>query len=345
MARLEEAWTIPSEWYFDAEHHRLEIERVFARSWQHVARAGELRGAGDTVTAAIAGEPLIVTRDGVGALRAFVNVCRHRAGTVVREGGCYRAFTCTYHGWTYGLDGALRAAPEMEGVEAFDRRDFALPPVRCEAWGPLVFANLDPGSPSLRDWLGPAALGADRFALDAIPFARRVSYEIACNWKVYVDNYLEGYHVPRAHPGLARVLDYRRYWVRTEGNAVTQGAPPLSASRPGGSTEGEDRSLYLWVFPSFMLNINPDYVQTNIIVPAGPEKTLCLFDYYFSATADISAREKSIAWADEVQREDIGICESVQRNLRSRTYKAGRYSVLRENGLWHFHELLRRALG
>jgi choline monooxygenase len=349
---IEDASTIPASWYFDPGHHRRELELVFARTWQQVARVDQVRREGDYVATDLAGEPVLVVRGRSGPT-AMSNVCRHRAGQVAVGEGCARAFSCSYHGWTYALDGSLLAAPEMEGVRGFDRRGFGLPAMRCEAWGPAVFVNLDPQAPDLKQVLGALVEMASPFRLEEIPFTRRVTYEIACNWKVYIDNYLEGYHIPKAHPGLNKVLDYRKYTVRAEGWFVTQEAPAResgkerakAASRRGGGEE--PRSLYFWLYPNFMLNINPAYVQSNLIVPLGPERTLCIFDYYFAATKGKAAprsREKSIAWADEIQQEDIRICETVQRNLHSRTYTAGRYSAKRENGLYHFHELLRRAL-
>ena len=398
---LAEASTIPASWYFDPAHHRRELDRVIARTWQHVARADQLKGPGDYVTADIGDERVLVVRGADGALRAFSNVCRHRAGVVAQGEGCgAKAFRCTYHGWTYGLRGELLVAPEMEGVAHFSPQMFALPGLRCETWGPFVFVNLDPRAPSLSDTIGSLPARAAGLALEAMTFGGRETYTIACNWKVYVDNYLEGYHIPRAHLALNRVLDYGRYAVETDGNLVIQSAPArvmenaaapgstaapgppardVRAVLPGGSKADLDRagasrigpassagpgSLYVWLYPNFMLNVSRDYAQTNMILPIGPERTLCIFDYYFPsdvmndspihATVGVAsqdpsgsetpAHERSKTWADSIQQEDIWLCESVQQNLRSRFYSTGRYSVKRENGLYHFHELLRRAL-
>jgi len=251
---IEEASTIPASWYFDAEHHRKEQGRIFARTWQQIGRADQLRSTGDHVTAEVAGEPVVAVRSRDGGLRSFFNVCRHRAGVVVRGSGCSKAFSCTYHGWTYGLDGALLAAPEMEGVRNFDKRKFGLIPVNCDAWGPYVFVNLDREAPPLLEALGSLPRLAAKHSLERMPFGGREAYTIACNWKVYIDNYLEGYHIPRAHPGLNRVIDYKRYTVTKDGNIVTQGAP----DRGRGSRVDGEGYLYLWLFPNFMINISPD---------------------------------------------------------------------------------------
>jgi choline monooxygenase len=344
-APVEEAWTLPARWYVDPEHHRREGVEVLGRTWQFVCRTDEVAVEGAYVTSDIAGEPLLIVRGRDLALRGFHNVCRHRAGAVVRGAGCAKALSCTYHGWTYGLDGRLLAAPEMDGVRDFAQEDFGLVPVRCERWGAYVFACLDAAAPPLLEALGPLPRLAAPRRLERFAFGLREVYPIACNWKAYVDNYLEGYHVPRAHPGLNKVIDYRRYAVVPEGPVVTQSAPDR---RPAVDAKArEDDYLYLWLFPNFMLNVSPDYAQTNLVVPTGPETCNVVFDYWFPEDAPAEARarrEESIRWSDGIQREDIVLCEEVQRNLRSRAYTAGRYSARREKGVHHFHEALRRML-
>ncbi len=181
---------------------------------------------------------------------------------------------------------------------------------------------------------------------------KKVDYEVACNWKVYVDNYLEGYHIPIVHPELFKEIDYRAYSVETEAYHSKQHAPIRSKSeeslyRRGLPEDKEPEALYYWVFPNLMLNLYPDNLQTNIILPLGPEKTLTRFEWYVLEPNSPGVAEefaRSFAFSDQVQQEDIAICESVHRGLRSRTYDRGRYSVLRENGVHHFHELLTRAL-
>jgi choline monooxygenase len=342
---LERASTIPADWYFDPGHHRRELDRIFARTWQQVALVSQVARPGDYVTLELAGEPLVIVRGRDGAIRAFYNVCRHRAGTVAKDAGCVKAFSCSYHGWSYGLDGALLAAPEMDGVRDFAKGRFGLVPVACETWGPLVFVNLDPQAPPLLEILGtmPSMVAATAFG--AMEFSVRVPYTIACNWKVYVDNFLEGYHIPKAHPGLNRILDYKRYEVHADGALITQGGP--ARVKPGAKRAGRagtTQYLYLWLWPNFMINVSPGVAQTNLILPIGPETTLCLFDYFFpagSGRAHAARRKAAIARADAIQREDIDLCESVQKNLHSRSYTTGRYSAKRENGVYHFHELLR----
>ncbi len=333
---VERARTIPASWYVDPGHHAREIEAIFARTWQPVLREDQVARPGDYATATVAGEPLVVVRGRDGVLRALSNVCRHRAGTVVLGEGSAKAFSCTYHGWAYGLDGALLAAPEMEGVEGFAVEDCRLPSFRCEAALGHVFVNLDANAPSLAEALDPLPALAAATAFSRMRFTRRDVYEIACDWKVYVDNYLEGYHIPRAHPGLNEAIDYKRYETRLSGPLVIQETP----GRDGRGTGPE--FLYVWAWPNFMLNVSPGYAQTNLILPDGPGRTRCLFDYFLPDGAEEAG---IFAWSDGIQKEDVAICEAVQRNLVSRTYESGRYSAKREAGVWAFHERLRRALG
>ena len=220
-----EASTLPASWYRDPEILRRECDRVFARTWQLVGRAEQVASPGDYFTAEVAGEPLVVARGDDGTVRAFSNVCRHRAGPVASGAGNRRAFRCGYHGWSYALDGRLQSTPEWEGVRNFDRASQSLPAMRVETWGPFVFVCLDTAAAAL-----PAALGAIGRETAHLPLARMrlvrtVDYEIACNWKVYVDNYVEGYHIPIVHPELFRRLDYGAYAVETAAGHSKQHAP------------------------------------------------------------------------------------------------------------------------
>jgi len=344
-APLEEAWTLPSSWYVDGEHHAREMRHVVSRAWHYVAPLDLLASAGAYVVVDVDGEPIVVVRGGDDTVRAFYNVCRHRAGQVVRGdgsapgvdgAGCAAKgmLRCLYHGWTYGLDGALCGAPEMQEARDFDMKAFGLRSVRCETAGRCVFVNLADDAPALA-----SSLGADAALLDAVraPFFKRQSWDILCNWKVYVDNFLEGYHVPRAHPTLHQLLDYKDYVVEPHGQTIVQHAPPRDP------TKGAPPSTYLWLHPLFMLNITPQYTQTNAIVPLSVDETRVVFDFFFDPSVSEQERAANLALSDDIQREDIELCEAVQRNLGSRSYTAGRYCPRRENGLFHFHELLRSA--
>jgi choline monooxygenase len=345
--RLAAAATIPSSCYTDPRRLAEENEKIFGRTWQLAAHEDDLREPGSYVTASVAGEPLLLVRGDDGVLRAMSNVCRHRAGPVAAGAGCSRAFRCGYHGWSYALDGRLLGTPEFEGVENFRREEVELPRFRVETWMGLVFASLDPNAAPLAGALDALAELPRRRPLPGMRRAHRKEWIVECNWKVYVDNYLEGYHIPIVHPGLFRELDYGRYATETRRLYSIQHAP-VRGSAPGKlrSREGEEAEYY-WIFPNLMLNVYPDNFSTNVIVPLGPERTATIFEWFFRDPEHAAVRktvEETVAFSDEIQLEDIAICETVQRGLRSRTYDRGRYSVKRENGVHHFHRLYAAAM-
>jgi choline monooxygenase len=292
-------------------------------------------------------------RDKQGTLRAFSNVCRHRAGPIAQGSGCGHVLRCGYHGWTYTLDGRLIGTPDVDGVEFFDRSTMGMVPLRLETWGQFIFVKFDLNGEPLGAFLGDIPQQSRGFQFDGLQFAERRDYVIDCNWKVYVDNYLEGYHIPIAHPGLMREIDYAQYRTDTF-RYYSQQFAPIRATKADDSGErfyppgsGLTEALYFWIFPNLMLNIYPDNISTNLIVPLSHEKTLTIFEWFFHDVSSEKAREriqKAVGFSDEVQQEDIALCQSVQKGLRSATYDRGRYSVKRENGVHHFHMLLREFL-
>lgn len=342
---LSHAHALPARCYVEPAMHAIERATVFARGWQLVAHDAQLAQPGDHVVAEVGGVPLILVRDGTGTLRALHNVCRHRAGPLATcNGRGATALTCQYHGWTYALDGTLRGAPEMgrtSGVQDFDPAAIRLPAARVAQWQGLVFAALDAHAgefAALVDGID-ARLAAAGHALPDYRFARRVSYDIACDWKAYVDNYLEGYHVPRVHPALNAALDYRSYTTTLGALHSLQSSPLDSAPTLYGSGE----ALYYWLWPNTMLNCLPGRLQTNRIVPLATGRCRVEFDFFYAPGHEHRA-DADAQFSDEVQREDIAICEAVQRNLASGSYVAGRLNPLRESGVWQFQELWRAAL-
>jgi phenylpropionate dioxygenase-like ring-hydroxylating dioxygenase large terminal subunit len=348
---LDHASTIPSPWYFDQSIADLENSAVFGKTWQAVGRADQVQSAGQFFTADIAGEPIVVVRGEDSQLRAFYNVCRHHAAAVVTEAqGCAKQFRCPYHGWTYGLDGALKGMVEFDGVCDFERSTNGLVPIRVNIWENFVFVNLDPNSGSLLEFLGsvPPLVAPLQLAKKLRYFDRRI-YTLNCNWKVYVDNYLDGgYHVPHAHKGLSSVIEYTKYTIENFERACLQSSPLSSdsSSEAGVASTRQGRAFYLWIYPNFMLNAYEGVMDTNLVVPLAVDKCAVVFDYYFSdisAAAETRNRE-SIAVSEKVQDEDMGICDAVQRGLGSRAYMAGRLSVRREAGEHLFHRLLHADL-
>lgn len=348
-APLEKASTPPALWYTAADVAERERESVFARTWQFAAPSAWLRDPGSYVTTTVAGEAVLLVRGQDARLRAMSNVCRHRASPVATapRGSC-RAFRCPYHGWTYGTDGALHAAPECEGVEDFDPSSVRLPPIAVEEAGPFVFVCLAEAPP-------PFLPGALRHRLcdgtdDLVHVDRRV-YVVESNWKVYVDNYLDGgYHIPRLHPLLHQFLDYASY--RTElgegwnvqHSATRRADDPSNAPGVGALRAGVDAEYY-WLFPNFTVNRYAGIIDTNLVRPTSPASCEVVFDYWFPAGASEASVARSIEVSEQIQAEDRDICARVQRNLGSRFFDTGRYSVRREGGEHQFHQLLARALG
>jgi choline monooxygenase len=364
-AQIECAQTLASRFYTDPAILAIERGRIFQRTWQLVGTlshaCGEVNGLARTIadpesyfTAEVVGEPIIVVRDKQGTLRAFSNVCRHRAGPIALGSGCKNVLRCQYHGWTYTLDGKLIGTPDVEGVEFFDRSTMGMVPLRVETWEQFIFVNFDVAAPPLSEFLGQIPQQSAGFEFAGLQFAERRDYVIECNWKVYVDNYLEGYHIPIAHPGLMREIDYANYRTDTFRYHSQQFAP-LRAMKPGDGGErfyrpasGLQEALYFWIFPNLMLNIYPDNISTNVIVPLSQDKTLTIFEWFFHDAKSPENQERmarAIAFSDEVQQEDIVLCSNVQKGLHSATYDRGRYSVKRENGVHHFHTLLGEFLG
>lgn len=339
---LEEAWTLPAPAYTDPAVHAFEQEAIFARSWQLVGRAGAVARPGCHLVAEIAGRPVLAVRGNDAVLRGFFNVCKHRGGPLALEDDCAARLQCRYHGWTYELDGRLRAAAEMREAADFATEDIALAPLPVAEWEGFVFAAAaDPGMPLARLVAGIRERIAP-IALPALAFHTRVEYALACNWKTYVDNYLEGYHLPYVHPGLNELLDYRSYATHIAEWYSYQTSPLERARGP----YREGRAHYFFVWPNLMLNVLPGRLQTNVVAPVAPQQCRVVFDYYHADLESAAARRmiaEDLAFSDEVQREDVAICERVQKGLASGAYRAGRLSPKREAGLHHFQNLLRAA--
>jgi choline monooxygenase len=351
-APLERAWTIPSEWYTEPGVAALEERTVFSASWQLVGRAEQVARPGQYITDSIAREPILVVRGDDGRLRGFFNVCRHHAAAVMTEPeGAAANLRCPYHGWTYGLDGRLRGTPDFAGVCGFDRAAHGLIELAVAEWEQFVFVRLDPRGPSLDEFLGEdlrAQVASLR--LDGFHFMERRRYAFACNWKVFVDNYLDGgYHIPQLHKGLDSVLDYGEYTIESGERHCLQKSPVTSRSAEPetGAVRRGDLALYYWLYPNFMINWYEGVLDTNLVRPLGVDRTEVIFDFYFPDVSSDEARSRnaaSIAVGQRIQDEDTAICRSVQLGLRSRAYRAGRLSVRREAGEHLFHRLLHADL-
>jgi choline monooxygenase len=340
---IERAETIPSSWYTTPPFHDVDKKVIFSRTWQYVGSLDHIKNVGDYFTATVAENPIIVVRGKDNQVRAFFNVCRHRGGPLsMEESGSCLMLQCKYHGWTYTLDGMLRGVPKFDRTELFDKKDYGLVPVALSEWEGLLFVNLSKKSTPLQTFLKGISERIAPQRLSNKKFFKRVTYEVNCNWKVYVDNYLEGYHVPLVHPELAKLLDYQNYVTETSEHYSLQYSPLTKYD----NIYGAGSAFYYLIFPNFMMNILPGRLQTNLVVPLAHNKTLVIFDYYYDDITSAEALKRihaDIEYSENVQQEDIEICERVQKGLESIAYNKGRFSVEMEQGVYHFQCLLKKA--
>ena len=349
---IEEAWMPPASWYLDPEFHELERRAVLQRAWQPVARLTQLQEPGSYASGRLFGLPWLVVRDEAGELRGFHNSCRHKGREVVE--GCGRAdeLVCGYHAWRYGLDGSLRSAPRIGGIRDFDRAVMSLPPLALETWGPWVFVNFAPAPAPLRPRLGELDARLERSEWSKLTFVGERTWTLECNWKVYVDNFLDGgYHIPHMHPSLDAQIDMATYKTELFETYSIQGADPARNGDSRIDFDAEKRigpgAIYGWLHPNFMLNRYGPCLDTNFVLPLGHERCHVVYEFWFDAsdgTPDPAFVEESMTQSAVTQQEDIAICESVQRGLASPSYDRGRYAPQVEIGEYHFHRLLAAEL-
>lgn len=340
---LQQAHGLPAFAYTDPGVLARERGAIFARSWQLVAHRAQLAQPGDHVVCEVADTPLLLLRGEDGELRALHNVCRHRGGPLaLASGSGLKQLRCRYHGWTYDPSGCLRAGPELDAIEGLDKGAVRLPTARVAQWQGLVFVALAEDTPAFADLVAgiDARVGID---LAGYVHQRHVEYHARCNWKGYVDNYAEGYHVPHVHPALNALLDYRSYVTECAPGYALQHSPLDADASFYGSGEG----LYYLLWPNTMLNILPGRLQTNRVVPLGADRCRIDFDYYYApglATQHATHIAQDQDLAEITQQEDIDICERVQRAFASGSYTVGRVHPRREQGVHWFQERYRAAL-
>jgi choline monooxygenase len=350
------AETPPSRLYRDPEVYRQALERVFARSWQLIGDRSAIKVPGQvhpvTLLEGSLDEPLLLTRDAQDQVHCLSNVCTHRGNLVAESPGSEPFLRCRYHGRRFGLDGRFLSMPEFERAVGFPRPADNLPQVAFGSFGPLLFASLSPAFP-LDDLLAEVRARVGFLPLSEAGFdpGRSRDYLVRANWALYCDNYLEGFHIPFVHAGLAGALDYGSY--RTElfpyANlqlGVASGGEEvfdLPASSPDAGEARGIAAYYFFLFPNTMLNFYPWGLSINVVKPLAVDRTRVSFLTYVwnPEKLDLGAG----AGLDRVEREDEVVVESVQRGVRSRLYDRGRYSPDREEGVHHFHRLLARFLG
>lgn len=334
---LEEASALPSQWYFDQQIYNSELN-MFMNTWQLVGYKHMLQKPGDYITHEIAGESICVVLDENNELNAFYNVCRHRGAQILEGCGHASKLRCPYHGWTYDLKGNLRGTPEFDGVKNFCKEDNGLQKLKIAKFGPLIFVTHSRSNKTFEDLF-------ESVNLPNYKFHDQLSYDIKCNWKVFVDNYLDGgYHVNYVHPDLAGVLDYKKYHTELHKFSNVQ-ISPLQKDGSIDNVRSGDYAYYWWFFPNLMINIYENTFDTNLVIPTGVDSCKVLIGFFFAENTSKEWKNKSMEICDQIQQEDVLICENVQKGIQSRSYQTGRFSVRRESGDYHFHQLLFSELG
>ena len=343
------AETPPAGLYVSPDVYALARDRVFARSWQFVGDAGQVKVPGQvlplTLLEGCLDEPLLLVRDQQDRLHCLSNVCTHRGMLVCEAPGVEGALRCRYHGRRFALDGRFLSMPEFEGTHGFPRPADDLAPVALGRWGPFLFASLEPDVPfetlvaEMDKRAGHLPLAEARFDP-----SRSRDYLVRANWALYCDNYLEGFHLPYVHAGLATALDYGRYrtelfpWSSLQVGIASGGGDLLDLPASSPDHGQAVAAYYFWLFPSTMVNVYPWGISLNVVKPLAPGRTRVSFLSYVWDPAKLAAGAG--AALDRVEREDEVVVEGVQVGLASRLYPRGRYSPAREAGVHHFHRLL-----
>jgi phenylpropionate dioxygenase-like ring-hydroxylating dioxygenase large terminal subunit len=351
MATLADGRTLPFDWYSDPAVLRLERERIFRRTWQYAGRADQAAESGSFFTCDAGGFPIVVVRGKEGALRAFLNVCRHRGSLVCEGEGRRETLQCPYHAWTYDLDGSLRAAPRTDHEPGFDRSELSLVRVSVDAWGPFVFVNPDADAAPLAEQLGelPAQVAAAGLDLEALRFLERSSSEYEANWKVCCENYLECYHCQVAHPGFSKVVDVSvdAYLLEQSPTFSTQYGPVRETWKGAFDPRGPiERGQFHFLWPNLTINIMPGQPNLSIgpVVPAGSERTSRFLDYFVGPEVDDAWIRDMLEFDSQVGAEDTVLVERVQKGLRSGGLEHGRLLPESERLIAHFQSLVVDAL-
>jgi Rieske 2Fe-2S family protein len=350
--------------YTDPSVLEAEQRLIFERTWQLAGHISSLPAPGSYITADAGDQPVLVVRDEHGGLRAYRNVCRHRGSRLLSGSGqCKAAIRCRYHGWTYKLDGTLIGVPEGLGFgDNLDKPSLGLMPARVEELCGLVFVNLDRDATPLAELVGDLPERLAPYRIETLESFAPADGTQPANWKAVADNYLEGYHIPIAHPGLMRLVDYKRYDVEVHDHWIWVESPlrdkPSSnrlerlyarATKPMPGLAPEDRRVwrYAFIYPNTTIDLYPDQVNTWQMLPDGVARTRDTFGGYRAPGAD--PRTRVAQWANQklntiVLDEDIDLVDNVQRGLRTRDYECGPLGA-REIAVAWFADRIRASLG
>jgi phenylpropionate dioxygenase-like ring-hydroxylating dioxygenase large terminal subunit len=353
-----DGWTLPAAWYGDEDVWALERERIFACTWQYAGRTDQVASRGTFFVSQAGHVPVLVVRGRDEELRAFVNVCRHRGHPVASGEGCRETLQCPYHAWTYDLDGSLRRAPRAEREPGFDPEGLSLHPVSVEAWGPFVFVNPDIDAAPLDETLSdlPTVIAEGGVDLEGLRFHSHYEWEIKSNWKVAIENFLECYHCPVAHPGFSKVIDVDpdAYDLTVAAAYSSQvGRVRASALADNGKDgryvpRGEvKQAQYHFVWPNTTINVEagPANVSIERWVPNGLRSTIEVTDYFFADGVPEDQIQDVIDFGTQVGTEDLVLCESVQLGLDTRMVTQGRLMRESEQLIHDFQLKVVAALG
>ncbi|MEW9527584.1 SRPBCC family protein [Microbispora sp. NPDC049125] len=339
--------------YTDPKWFDVEQRAIFARTWQWLCHVEKLREPGSYVTGTVAGMPIAAVRDEAGTLRAFYNVCKHRAHELLSGSGVRRSIVCPYHAWNFDLTGRLRRARNTGGMPGFDSSTVCLDRIQVAEFGGMVYVNLDPEAAPLSEQAGDLEAEIEARAPDVakLTLARRLTYDIASNWKNVVDNFLECYHCHVAHKDFVSLVDMNTYKVTTYGiyssHMAQAGKTENSAYDVSDATVTEHAVWWLWPNTCLLRYPGRGNFMVLQIIPDGPERTREIWDFYFETAEPSEAELDGIRYIDEVlQVEDIALVESVQRGMRTPAFTQGKIvydpdgSGLSEHALHHFHGLV-----
>jgi len=340
---------LPRPAYGDADFLDRCAATVFPRCWAYLVSADDVDDAHTchpvTLLPELLDEPLLLTRVG-GSLRCLSNVCPHRGNVVVRQPGRPRRLTCGYHGRQFDLDGRCVGAPGFEDVAGFPEQADSLPEASLRRRGPLLFAGLEPAMP-WADWMGPVLERSSHLDFGSLQPDRQFDreLEVAASWPLYVENYLEGLHIPFVHRSLDAQLrrdDYRVVplrWGVLQVGLAEEGAAAFHPP-PGHPEHGlAVAAFYFWLFPGTMVNVYPWGVSLNSVEPLGPKRTRVRIRRWVQPGAAVTGAD-----LDRGEVEDGAIVEQVQRGVRSRLFGGGHLAPAHEAGLVRFHELLSAML-
>lgn len=347
------SFSLRKQAYVDEMWYNADLEAIIARTWQWVCHVEKLREPGSYTTTEIAGKPIAIVRDRDGTLRAFYNVCKHRAHELLSGDGNTSRIMCPYHAWVYKLNGTLVRAPHTETLEDFDMGEICLDQVRVEEFCGFIYVNLDPDAAPLRDLTGNLETEIRHWAPDIedLTFAHRLTYDIRSNWKNVIDNFLECYHCPTAHKDFCDLVDMDTYKVTTHGiyssHMADAGNTPNSAYDVSNATVKTHAVWWLWPNTCIMRYPGRSSMIILNVIPAGPDRTFETYDFFLETTEPNEMERDTIRYIDDVlQVEDIKLVESVQRGMDTPAFTQGRIvndpdgSGQSEHAVHHFHGLV-----